>query len=319
MAYEHIPVMLAEVIELLDPKPGNIFVDGTVGGSGHAAAVCNAIAPNGIFIGLDQDRDAIDNANRVLKDFKTTIHLFHGNFIEMPAFLSQLNIPAVDGILLDLGIAFHHVAASGRGFSFNKDEPLDMRMDTRSRIDARELVNSLDEAELRRLFQRYGEERWAGKIARRIVLERKGRAIDSSKQLADIVCRTVPKAAWKPGFHPATRIFMALRIAVNKELKRLEQFLETGMDFLKPGGRICVLSFHSLEDRIVKQRFRALENPCTCPPDLPVCGCGLKPTLKVFTKKARRPTAEEIMANPMARSTKLRVAEKLWNRKKANG
>ena len=313
MAYEHIPAMLAEVIGWLSPKPGNIFADGTVGGSGHAAAICKAIAPDGIFIGLDQDRDAIDNANRVLKDFKTTVHLFHGNFVEMPAFLSQINIPAVDGILLDLGISFHHVAASGRGFSFTRDEPLDMRMDTRSPVNARELVNHLDEAELRRLFQRYGEERWAGRIARKVVLERKRNTIDSSKQLADIVCQAVPKAAWRPGFHPATRIFMALRIAVNKELERLEQFLDTGVDYLKPGGRICVLSFHSLEDRIVKQRFRALENPCTCPPDLPACACGLKPILKVLTKKAGRPTAEEVAANPMARSTRLRAAEKLWN------
>jgi 16S rRNA (cytosine1402-N4)-methyltransferase len=313
MAYEHVPVMLAEVIEWLDPKPGNIFVDGTVGGSGHAAAICNAIAPDGIFIGLDQDRDAIDNANRVLKGFKTTVHLFHGNFVQMPDFLSQMNIPAADGILLDLGISFHHVAASGRGFSFRKDEPLDMRMDTRSRVNARELVNDLDEADLRRLFQRYGEERWAKQIARRIATERKQCAIRSSRQLADIVCQAVPRARWKPGFHPATRIFMALRIVVNKELERLEQFLETAVDFLKPGGRICVLSFHSLEDRIVKQRFRRLENPCTCPPDLPACGCGRQPTLKVLTKKAQRPSAEEVMANPMARSTKLRAAEKLWN------
>ncbi len=313
MAYEHIPVMLAEVIEWLSPKPGNIFVDGTVGGSGHATAICNAIAPDGIFIGLDQDRDAIDNANRVLKGFNTTVHLFHGNFVKMPDFLSQINIPAVDGILLDLGISFHHLATSGRGFSFRKDEPLDMRMDTRSRVNARELVNDLGEAELRRLFQRYGEERWSKQIARRIVLERKQHAIHSSRQLADIVCQAVPKAAWKPGFHPATRIFMALRIVVNKELERLEQFLDTAADFLKPGGRMCVLSFHSLEDRIVKQRFRALENPCTCPPDLPVCACGRQPILKVLTKKTQRPSAEEVMANPMARSTKLRAAEKLWN------
>ena len=313
MAYQHIPVMLAEVIERLNPEPGNIFVDGTVGGSGHAAAICSAIAPDGIFIGLDQDRDAIDNARRVLEGFKTTVHLFHGNFVEMPTFLSHMNVPAVDGILLDLGISFHHVAASGRGFSFSKDEPLDMRMDTRSRVTARELVNSLDEVELNRLFRRYGEERWSGKIARRIVAERRRHAIQSSKHLADIVCRAVPKAAWKPGFHPATRIFMALRIAVNKELERLEQFLETAVDFLKPGGRICVLSFHSLEDRIVKKRLRVLENPCTCPPDLPACACGRKPVLRVLTRKALRPTKEEVLANPMARSTKLRAAEKLWH------
>ncbi len=311
MAYDHIPVMLAEVIQRLNPKPGNTFVDGTVGGSGHAASICNAIEPDGIFIGLDQDRDAIDNANRVLKGFKTTVHLYHGNFVQMPDFLSQMSIPAVHGILLDLGISFHHVAASGRGFSFRKDEPLDMRMDTRSDVSARELVNELDEPVLRRLFQRYGEERWSKQIARRIALERRQQPIQTSRQLADIVSQAVPRARWKPGFHPATRIFMALRIVVNKELERLEQFLETAADFLRPGGRICVLSFHSLEDRIVKHRFRALENPCTCPPDLPACACGKQATLKVLTKKAQRPSAEEVMTNPMARSTKLRAAEKL--------
>jgi len=311
MAYDHIPVMLADVIQRLNPKPGNTLVDGTVGGSGHAAAICNAIEPDGIFIGLDQDRDAIDNANRVLKGFKTTVHLYHGNFVQMPDFLSQMSIPAVHGILLDLGISFHHLAASGRGFSFRKDEALDMRMDTRSDVSAQELVNELDEPVLRRLFQRYGEEPWSKQIARRIVLERKQQPIHSSRQLADIVSQAVPRARWKPGFHPATRIFMALRIVVNKELERLEQFLETAADFLRPGGRICVLSFHSLEDRIVKHRFRALENPCTCPPDLPVCACGKQPTLKVLTRKAQRPSAEEVMINPMARSTKLRAAEKL--------
>jgi len=311
MAYDHIPVMLADVIQRLNPKPGNTLVDGTVGGSGHAAAICNAIEPDGIFIGLDQDRDAIDNANRVLKGFKTTVHLYHGNFVQMPDFLSQMSIPAVHGILLDLGISFHHLAASGRGFSFRKDEPLDMRMDTRSDVSAQELVNELDEPVLRRLFQRYGEEPWSKQIARRIVLERKQHTIHSSRQLADIVSQAVPRARWKPGFHPATRIFMALRIAVNKELERLEQFLETAADFMRPGGRICVLSFHSLEDRIVKHRFRALENPCTCPPDLPVCACGKQPMLKVLTRKAQRPSAEEVMINPMARSTKLRAAEKL--------
>lgn len=311
MAYDHIPVMLADVIQRLNPKPGNTLVDGTVGGSGHATAICNAIEPDGIFIGLDQDRDAIDNANRVLKGFKTTVHLYHGNFVQMPDFLSQMSIPAVHGILLDLGISFHHLAASGRGFSFRKDEALDMRMDTRSDVSAQELVNELDEPVLRRLFQRYGEEPWSKQIARRIVLERKQQPIHSSRQLADIVSQAVPRARWKPGFHPATRIFMALRIAVNKELERLEQFLETAADFLRPGGRICVLSFHSLEDRIVKHRFRALENPCTCPPDLPVCACGKQPTLKVLTRKAQRPSAEEVMINPMARSTKLRAAEKL--------
>ena len=312
MAYKHIPAMLAEVIQWLEPEPGNIFVDGTVGGCGHAAAICNAIEPDGTYIGLDQDCDAIDNAKRALERFKTTVHLFHGNFVQMPDFLSQLNISAIDGILLDLGISLHHVASSGRGFSFRKDEPLDMRMDIRSDVKARDLVNGLDETNLRQIFQRYGEERRARQIAQRIVQARKRNAISSSRQLADIVSQAVPKASWKPGFHPATRVFMSLRIAVNKELERLEQFLDTAVDFLEPGGRICVLSFHSLEDRIVKHRFRMLENPCTCPSDLPVCACGRQGTLRVLTRKAQRPTAEEVMVNPMARSTKLRAAEKLW-------
>ncbi|MCG6908980.1 MAG: 16S rRNA (cytosine(1402)-N(4))-methyltransferase RsmH [Deltaproteobacteria bacterium] len=311
MGYAHIPVMLTEVLQLLDPKPGNIFFDGTVGGSGHAAALCSAIEPGGIFVGMDQDRDAIDNALCTLNHFNATVHLFHGNFVQMSDLLSRLNIPAVDGMLLDLGISFHHIASSGRGFSFSREEPLDMRMDIRSDITAEHLVNDLDESELRRLFKRYGEEPRAGQIARRITMERKKEAIRFSSQLADIVSRCVPQALRKPGLHPATRVFMALRIAVNRELERLEQFLDTAVDFLKPGGRICILAFHSLEDRIVKHRLRMLENPCTCPPDLPVCACGRKAQLQVLTKKARRPSAEEIAVNPMARSTRLRAAVKV--------
>jgi len=312
MPYNHVPAMPTEVIQQLDPKPGKVFVDGTLGGSGHAGVICSAIEPDGIYIGIDQDPDAIDNAKRVLKRFKTATHLLHGNFVQMPDFLAQLNIPAVDGILLDLGISLHHIESSGRGFSFRKEEPLDMRMDIRSNVRARELVNDLDEKNLKRIFQRYGEERWAKQIARHIVLARKQTVIHSSRQLADIVSQAVPKAHWKPGFHPATRVFMALRIKVNNELERLEEFLEFAVDYLKPGGRICILSFHSLEDRLVKHRFKKLENPCTCPPDLPMCGCGRKGILRVLTKKALRPSAGEIAENPMARSTKLRAAEKLW-------
>lgn len=308
MAYVHTPVMLAEVLQRLDPKPGDTFVDGTVGGSGHAAAVCSAIEPGGTFIGMDQDQDAIDNAPGILNHFNVTLHLFHGNFVQMPDILSRLNIPAVDGILLDLGISYHHIASSGRGFSFSKDEPLDMRMDVRSDITAGHLVNHLGEAELVTLFRRYGEEPRARQIARRITMERKQKAIDTSGQLAAIVNRCVPRATRKPGLHPATRAFMALRIAVNRELECLERFLDTAVEMLKPGGRICILAFHSLEDRIVKHRFRMLENPCTCPPDLPACACGRKALLRVLTKKAQRPSVAEIAINPMSRSTRLRAA-----------
>jgi len=311
MPYTHIPVMLAEVIQQLDPQPGDIMVDGTVGGCGHAEAICEAIGPGGVYIGLDQDRDAIDNAEHVLTRFKTTTHILHGNFVKMPDFLSRLNIPLVGGILLDLGISLHHIESSGRGFSFRKEEPLDMRMDTRTEVTANKLINTLGESRLSQLFKRFGEERWAGPIARHIVRGRKRHPIDTSRQLAEIVCQAVPRSHWKPGRHPATRVFMALRIVVNRELEKLEEFLSTSVDYLKPGGRICILSFHSLEDRIVKHKFRALENPCTCPPDLPRCACGNLPALKVLTKRALCPSAAEIAGNPMARSTKMRVAQKL--------
>jgi len=303
--------MLTEVIQQLNPQPGNIIVDGTVGGCGHAKAILGAIEPDGVYIGLDQDRDAIDNAEHVLNRFKATTHLLNGNFVKMPDFLSRLNITLVEGILLDLGISLHHIESSGRGFSFRKEEPLDMRMDIRTDVTAHKLINELSGTDLKKLFRRFGEERWAGPISKNVLRKRKQQPIDTSRQLADLVCRAVPKAHWKPGLHPATRIFMALRIVVNRELEKLEEFLDRAVDYLKPGGRICILSFHSLEDRIVKHRFRALENPCTCPPDLPRCACGKEPTLRVLTKRALRPTAAEIADNPMARSTKMRVAQRL--------
>jgi 16S rRNA (cytosine1402-N4)-methyltransferase len=219
---------------------------------------------------------------------------------------------AVDGILLDLGMSQHQIENSGRGFSFNKDEPLDMRMDIRSEVTAEKLVNSLSQAELQKLFKEFGEERRAKQIARHIINIRRNQKIKSSKQLAQIIMGSIPaQAAFKQKIHPATRVFMALRIAVNRELERLDTFLEVAVDLLNPGGRLCVLAFHSLEDRKVKQRFKILEKGCTCPPQLPLCACGKKPQLRILTKKVVRPTEEEIAANPMARSTRLRAAEKL--------
>jgi 16S rRNA (cytosine1402-N4)-methyltransferase len=304
--------MLNEVVFYLNCRPGKIYVDGTLGGAGHAGAICGKITPGGVFVGIDQDIDAINHAKTALQNYSLHIHLIHGNFVRLPEFLSQLNINAVDGLLLDLGVSLHQLEDSGRGFSFRKEEPLDMRMNIQTRETAEMLVNNSAQDDLQKIFKEYGEERWARQIARNIVKVRRQKKINTSKQLAQIVVDSIPRqAASRQKIHPATRVFMALRIAVNKELDTLKTFLESAADFLNPGGRLCVLSFHSLEDRIVKQRLKALEKGCTCPPQLPRCVCGQKPQVRILTKKVVRPTAEEITANPMARSTRLRAAEKL--------
>ncbi|MBW2055849.1 MAG: 16S rRNA (cytosine(1402)-N(4))-methyltransferase RsmH, partial [Deltaproteobacteria bacterium] len=270
--FKHIPVMLPQALCYLNCIPGKIYVDCTLGGSGHARAICKKITPGGFFIGIDQDIDAVRNAKKVLTPFDVTIHLFHDNFIYLPELLQQLKIDAVDGILLDLGISLHQLESSGRGFSFNKDEPLDMRMNITSGTTAGDLINGMEEKNLKKIFYNFGEERWAGKIAKRIVTQRRRKPIRSSRELAQIVCDAVPKkVSYKQKIHPATRTFMALRIAVNKELEMLDGFMENVADLLNPNGRLCVLSFHSLEDRIVKHRMKALEKGCICPPGLPEC------------------------------------------------
>ncbi len=310
--FKHIPVMLPQALCYLNCIPGKIYVDCTLGGSGHAGAICKKIIPKGIFIGIDQDIDAVRNAKKVLKPFNLTIHLFHDNFIYLPELLQQLKIDAVDGILLDLGISLHQLESSGRGFSFNKDEPLDMRMNLKSRTTAEDLINSMDEKNLKKIFYKFGEERRAGQIAKRIVTQRQRKAIRSSRELAQIVRDAVPKkVSFKQKIHPATRTFMALRIAVNRELEMLDAFMENVADILNPKGRLCVLSFHSLEDRIVKHRMNALGKGCICPPGLPKCACNKKSSVRILTKKVVRPTQDEVANNPMARSAKLRAVEKL--------
>lgn len=304
--------MLNEVIFYLNCRPGKIYVDGTLGGAGHARAICDKITPDGIFIGFDQDIDAINQANTILQKYDMQVHLRHDNFIHLPEFFSQLNINAADGILLDLGLSQNQLERSGRGFSFRKDEPLDMRMDIQTPRTAAQLVNDLAQDKLQKIFKDFGEERWAKRIAGRIVHIRRRDRIQSSKQLAQIVADAIPAgAAAKQKIHPATRVFMALRIAVNRELDRLQEFMEYAVDYLNPGGRLCVLSFHSLEDRIVKHRLKALAQGCTCPPRLPQCVCGQKPQVRILTKKVVRPKDAEVAANPMARSTRLRAAEKI--------
>ena len=312
MTYQHIPAMPNEVVNFLNCQPGKIYADCTLGGSGHARAICRKISPDGLLIGIDQDRDAITNARRVLQTFASHIRLFHGNFIRLPEFLAELNLTAVDGILLDLGVSQHHFEKSGRGFSFQKDEPLDMRMNMQTSETAAHYVNQLAESELQKIFKEYGEERWAKKIAREIIRIRKNEKIETSRQLARIVSSVIPnRAAREQKIHPATRVFMALRITVNRELEVLDRFMGQITDFLNPGGRVCVLAFHSLEDRIVKRHLKALEKGCTCPPALPACVCGKKPVVRLLTRRVVRPRKAEIAVNPMARSTRLRAAEKI--------
>ncbi|MFH2045736.1 MAG: 16S rRNA (cytosine(1402)-N(4))-methyltransferase RsmH [Pseudomonadota bacterium] len=306
----HIPVMTKEIIHYLDCKPGKIYVDCTIGGSGHAKAICEKIMPNGILIGVDQDKDAIKNAKNVLNLYLSNIHLFHGNFIRLPEFLSECNISKVDGILLDLGLSLHQISSSKRGFSFKNTEPLDMRMNTDSDIKAEDLINKLSEIDLEKLIRNYGEESWARNIARNIVKARKECKIETSAQLAKIICASIPiKIQHKSKIHPATRTFMALRIAVNKELEMLSVFMDNVAGLLNPKGRLCVLTFHSLEDRIVKQKIKEMEKDCVCPPKFPKCVCNKTKSIRALNKKAIAPGKEEININPMSRSAKLRAAE----------
>lgn len=303
--------MPEEVLFYLNCTPGKTYVDCTLGGAGHARLICQKIAPGGTLIGIDQDRDAIRNAEKVLTSFDVTVHLFHDNFIGLPDILHRLSISAVDGILLDLGISLHHFESSGRGFSFKRDEPLDMRMDTTSGPTAEDLINTLEEKDLKKIFKDYGEERRAAAIAGHIIKQRQRNSIRSSARLAQIVCEAVPKKAHFQRIHPATRVFQALRIAVNRELENLDLFMTNVADLLNARGRLCILSFHSLEDRIVKHRIKALENRCVCPPDFPKCACNRKSVVRSLTRKVVRPTEKEVSTNPMARSTKLRAMEKL--------
>jgi 16S rRNA (cytosine1402-N4)-methyltransferase len=312
MGYRHIPVMVDEVLSYLNCGSGKVFADCTLGGTGHARAILEQIAPDGLLIGIDQDRDAIDNAFQSLGDYTPHIRLYHDSFVNLPSILSRIGITSIDGVLADLGLSLYQIESSGRGFSFRRDEPLDMRMNMDSRTTAEDIVNSETESRLEKIFRDYGEERWAGKIARNIASARSKRSIRSSKELADIVCRAIPqRTALQRKIHPATKVFMALRIAVNRELEILDEFIINAVNALKPGGRLCILSFHSLEDRIVKHRFKALEKGCTCPPDFPMCVCGKQKQVRVLTRSVVRPTPQEVSANPMARSTRLRALEKI--------
>jgi 16S rRNA (cytosine1402-N4)-methyltransferase len=310
MSSFHEPVMRQEVLASLECRPGGIYVDGTVGGGGHARAILEKTAPDGLLIGIDRDSDALLASERQLQSFGRRKILVKTNFADIGKVLTNLNINKVDGILLDLGVSSHQLNAGDRGFSFSSDAPLDMRMDRDSPYGACDLVNLSSENELRKIIKAYGEEPMAGRIARAILTKRAAAPIRTTMELADVIYHAVPVAYRQRRIHPATRTFQAIRIAVNDELSNLRTAILNGTDMLKQGGRFSIISFHSLEDRIVKEAFRAAQKGCTCPPDLPVCGCQGEPKLTVITKRPVYPGTDEVDSNPRARSARLRTAER---------
>jgi 16S rRNA (cytosine1402-N4)-methyltransferase len=311
MAFDHLPVLADEVTRFLAPKSGGIYVDGTVGGAGHAVRVLEASAPDGILIGFDRDEEALRAAAKKLASFGNRVTLVHGNFAGVAEALAEREIERIDGLLLDLGVSSPQLDKAERGFSFQQDAPLDMRMDRSCGATAAELVNGLPEEELARILREYGEERWAKRIAAFITRARAQAPIETTLRLVDIIKGAIPRGAWEERLHPATRTFQALRIAVNDELASLEKGLYAGVSMLNGGGRIVVISFHSLEDRIVKNSLRSLARGCTCPKDFPRCVCGTTPLLRVLTGKPVMAGEAELAANPRARSARLRAAEKL--------
>jgi 16S rRNA (cytosine1402-N4)-methyltransferase len=307
----HKPVLVREVIDSLQCRAGAVYVDGTLGGGGHAFEILKNSAPDGRLIGIDADEDALREAQKRLSPFRGRAVLVKGNFADMESTLSGMNIDKVEGILLDLGVSSHQLDTAERGFSFTLDAQLDMRMDRNRGPSAYDLIHTLSEEELGKLIRRFGEERMAGRIARAIVRRRTLSPIRTTADLAGVVAAASPGIKGRSRIHPATRTFQALRIAVNDELTNLQRAIAGGMKRLKPGGRLCVISFHSLEDRIVKNAFRAAEKGCICPPDLPICACGRKPIMKVVTHRPIVPGKDEIRDNPRARSAKLRTAERI--------
>ncbi|HLO24912.1 MAG TPA: 16S rRNA (cytosine(1402)-N(4))-methyltransferase RsmH [Geobacteraceae bacterium] len=309
--FRHIPVLPAEVLRYLAPKPGGIYLDGTVGGGGHAAMILDASAPDGILVGLDRDTEALAAARTKLSLYGERVRLFQENFAGLAEVISGLGLTGIDGFLLDLGVSSHQLDSGARGFSFQQDAPLDMRMDPGSGETAADLVNGLPEEELARIIRDYGEERWAKRIAAFIVRDRVEAPIATTSRLVDIIKGAIPRGAWEERLHPATRTFQALRIAVNDELGSLERGVAAGIRFLNSGGRGVVISFHSLEDRLVKNIFRSHAQGCTCPKELPLCVCNATPQVRVLTGKPVMGSDEEVGKNPRARSAKLRAVEKL--------
>ena len=315
--YRHIPVLLAECLEQLKLQPQHTFVDATLGGAGHSLEVARQLAPEGVLIGIDQDdaahAAAAKRLNEIPDEQRPHIELLHGNFGDMDELLLSAEIPGVDAFLFDLGVSSPQIDTLSRGFSFKEETaPLDMRMNPgKQTLTAAEVINSYNAQDLTRIIRMYSDEKWASRIASFIVKRREEKPFETSGDLVDAIKAAIPASARRAGGHPAKRTFQAIRIEVNSELTVLKRGLEAAVRWLNPGGRLVVISYHSLEDRIVKETLAAGANRCTCPPDLPVCACGKKPVLEIVTRKPIVPTHEEIERNPRARSAKLRVARKL--------
>lgn len=311
MIFGHKSVLLEETIESLNIKPDGIYVDGTLGGGGHAYEVCRRLGEGGRLIGIDQDADAIAAASERLKEFGDKVTIVRSNYENIEAVLRELGISEVDGIYLDLGVSSYQLDTADRGFTYREDDaPLDMRMDQRNTETAKDIVNNYTESELFHIIRDYGEDRFAKNIAKHIVRARQEKEIETTGELTEIIKAAIPAKVRATGGHPAKRTFQAIRIELNKELEVLENSIDTMTDLLAPGGRLSIITFHSLEDRIVKNRFRTNENPCTCPPDFPVCMCGKKSKGRVVTRKPILPSEEELSENKRSKSAKLRVFEK---------
>ena len=286
------------------------YVDGTLGGGGHSYEILKRLSPKGRLIGIDQDGEALKAAGERLKEFENQITLVRSNYCEIDKVLKELNVEKVDGILLDIGVSSYQLDNLERGFSYKSDAPLDMRMDTRQELTAADVVNTYSENELFKIIKDYGEDKFAKNIAKHIVLARKEKPLETTKELSEVIKRAIPMKVQAKGGHPAKKTFQAIRIEVNQELTVLKESIDKMIDLLKPNGRICIITFHSLEDRIVKTKFRENENPCTCPPNFPVCVCGKKSKGKVITRKPIIPSEDEIEENKRAKSSKLRIFER---------
>ena len=310
MEFKHKSVLLEETIEYLNVRPDGIYVDGTLGGGGHAYHVCEKLSERGRYVGIDQDRAAIAAASERLAPFKDRVTIVRNNYENMDLVLKELEISGVDGILLDLGVSSYQLDTLERGFSYKEDTVLDMRMDDRQEMTAKDIVNGYSEGDLFRIIRDYGEDKFAQNIAKHIVEARKKAPIETTGELVEIIKAAIPARVRMNGGHPAKKTFQAIRIELNRELDVLEHSLDKMIDLLNPGGRLCIITFHSLEDRIVKVNFKRNENPCTCPPGFPVCVCGKVSKGKVITKKPVLPSEEELIENKRAKSAKLRVFER---------
>lgn len=312
MEFNHYSVLLNETIENLNIKPDGIYVDGTLGGGGHAYQVASRLSEKGRLIGIDQDADAIAAAGERLKEFGDKITIIRSNYANMKEELHRIGVEKVDGIVLDLGVSSFQLDTPERGFTYrDENAPLDMRMDDRQSLTAKDIVNGYSEMDLYRIIRDYGEDKFAKNIAKHIVQERAKKPIETTGELTEIIRASIPMKVQVAGGHPAKRTFQAIRIELNKELEVLQDNLDDMIDLLNPGGRICIITFHSLEDRIVKTNFKRNENPCTCPSDFPVCVCGKKSKGKVVTRKPILPSEEELEVNSRSKSAKLRVFERV--------